>query len=352
MKKNTRLIIITAVLLLAAALVLTNNSGSAFNPSESQFAIDDTASVTRFFLADKQGNQVLVSRDSLRGGWLINREHRAHPLIVSSFLKVASQLAVESPVASKASPNVMKAMAANGTKVEFYQMKPLIDWFGLNLFVSERLTRTYYVGEVTSDNTGTYMLMEGSSQPFVVYQPGFRGFVQARYFTTASDWRDHTIFASALEQIQSVEMTYPSEPVSSFTIVNNGNRTLTLKTGATMEQTAPFDTLRCLAYLTAFHSVKFEAFINDIPQPKLDSITGSTPLFELTLTLTDGRKETMKAWHMETGEPNTELYGHTFNMDRMYGMVGNGDFVMLQYFVFDKFLMKAQDFNIATKTGL
>lgn len=344
MKKNTRLIAIVAILLVVAAILLIRKSNTAFDASDSTFAVTDTASVTKFFMADKRGNTVLISRDSLEGGWLVNRQHRAHPAIVSSFLKVASQLKVESPVASKAIPSVMKNMAANGIKVEIYQMTPLIGWFGLNLFVKERLTRVYYVGEVTSDNTGTFMLMEGASQPFVVYQPGFRGFVQARYFATATDWRDHTIFAVAFDKLKSVKMIYQGDPDNSFTITNNGNRTLSLLAGRSMQQVAAFDTLKCLAYLTAFHSVNFEAFIHDISEAKRDSIVKSTPFFSLSITTNDGHEYSMKAWQMETAEPNTELYGHMFNTDRMYGLVGKGDFVMLQYFVFDKFLLKAEDF--------
>lgn len=346
MNKNIRLLIVALALVIVAAILFFGRGTSAFSKSESQFAIDDTSTVTRFFMVDKKGTSVLISRDSLHGGWIVNHSFKAHRMIVESFLGVASQLAVESPVPEKAAPIIIKNMAANGIKVEVYQMKPLIDWFGLNLFVKERRTRTYYVGEVTSDNTGTYMLMEGASLPFIVYQPGFRGFVQARYFTNPYDWRNHTIFAVPLEDIKSVSMEYPVEPESSFTIVNNGDRSLSLLAGPGQVPVQAFDTLRCLAYLTAFHSVNFEAFINDITQHKRDSIVNSPPYFMLSVTDRSGQITAMKAWKMETGEPNTELYGHQFNMDRMYAMVGkNNELVMIQFFVFDKFLWKAADFS-------
>lgn len=343
MKKNTRLLLIILVLIVVAIALFLGRRSTTFNETESRFAIDDTTSLTRFFLADKKGATVLISRDSA-GGWRVNHTMKANKMIVESFLGVASQLAVESPVAEKAADRILKSMAANAVKVEIYQMKPAIDWFGLRLFVKERLTRTYYVGDVTSDNIGTYMLMEGSSQPFVVYQPGFRGFVQARYFTNATDWRDHTIFATPLEQIKSVGITYPEMPQQSFTITNNGDRTLTVA-GSDGTPLSRFDTLGALAYLTAFNSVKFEAFLNDLDPHKRDSITQSQPLFVLSLTETSGTTTTMKAWRMEVGEANTQLYGNKFNMDRMYAMVGDeNDFVMIQYFVFDKFMKGIADF--------
>ena len=349
MKKNFRLLLISLVLIVLAMWVYFGRNSSAFNKSESQFAIDDTTTVTRFFMADKRGQSVLISRDSINGGWLVNRTNKRHKMIIESFLGVASQLAVECPVAEKAAANTLKNMAANAIKVEIYQMKPLIDWFGLNLFLKERLTKTYYVGDVTSDNIGTYMLMEGSSMPFVVYLPGFRGFVQARYYTNPIDWRDHTIFALQLDQLKSVKMIYHGTPEQSFSIVNNGNRTLSLSGGPNFTPVASFDTLKALAYLTAFNSVNFEAFLNDIDQHKRDSIVGSQPFFTLSVIDNNGNESTMKAWHMEVGEANTELYGNQFNMDRMYAIVGKeNNFVMIQYFVFDKHLKGLGDFAPAT----
>lgn len=347
MKKNLRLLLISFVLVALAILVYFSRNSSAFDESDSKFAIDDTTTVTRFFMADKKGRSVLISRDSANGGWLVNHSSKGHKMIIESFLGVASQLAVESPVAEKASANILKIMAANAIKVEIYQMKPLIDWFGLNLFLKERLTKTYYVGDVARDNIGTYMLMEGSSIPFIVYQPGFRGFVQARYFTNPSDWRDHTIFAIQLDQLKSVKMSYPETPEHSFSIVNNGNRTLSLSGGIHFAPVAPFDTLKALSYLTAFNSVKFEAFLSDINPHKRDSIISSQPFFRLNVIDNDGRENSMTAWRMEVGEANTELYGNQFNMDRMYALVGkDSSFVMIQYFVFDKYLRILSDFSL------
>ncbi|HRZ77953.1 MAG TPA: hypothetical protein P5248_11335, partial [Bacteroidales bacterium] len=205
MKKNRTRILIVLLLALAAAFLLLNRSRGTLPDSESDFALRDTSAVTRFFLADRNGNSVDITRDG--GSWKMNGGQTVRREAVDQFLTTMLRLAVSSPVASSAHNSVVSRLASSGVKVEIYQTVYRIDLPGnLRLFPHEKLTRTFYVGDATQDNLGTFMMLEGAERPYITYIPGFRGFVSVRFSPRVSDWRDHTIFRTRLSDIASVEL--------------------------------------------------------------------------------------------------------------------------------------------------
>ena len=64
MKKNLLPILLLLVLGGAAAYFYLTKSGSTLQPELTNYALKDTASITKIFLADKQGNKILLERES------------------------------------------------------------------------------------------------------------------------------------------------------------------------------------------------------------------------------------------------------------------------------------------------
>ena len=100
MKKNKRLLIISLILVLVAAGLYFGGGSTGFNKADSDFAINDTSTITKFFLANKNNYHVLISRDSADGGWLVDRTYKASSRIVADFLGMATQLQVKTPCTS------------------------------------------------------------------------------------------------------------------------------------------------------------------------------------------------------------------------------------------------------------
>ena len=181
MKKNRVTLIIALILLIAAGALFVTNSYTTLRKGSSDFAIEDTASVTKIFIADKNNNEVTLNRLT-QGSWLVDGKYTAQQAKISSFLKTLMDLEVRSPVPMVARNNVITRMAVIAKKIEIYQVTPRINIFNrIRLFPREKLTKVYYVGDVTQDNQGTFMLMEGAEEPYIVHIPGFRGFVSTRY---------------------------------------------------------------------------------------------------------------------------------------------------------------------------
>ncbi|MFO8129941.1 MAG: DUF4340 domain-containing protein [Bacteroidales bacterium] len=345
MKKNRTALIITIILIIIAGILVVSNRNSSLRKEVSQFALQDTSSVTKVFLVDKNNNRVLLERGEQ--GWTLNKKHHAHPFHTRDLLKTMSDLEVRSPVPKAARNNVLSRLASTGVKVEVYQEVPRIDFFGLfELFPREKRTKVYYVGGPTQDNLGTYMLMEGEDEPMIVFIPSFRGFVSARYSTKADDWRDHTVFNTPLEDIRSISIAFKENPRESYTVVNAGNEEFRLLAGLDRQE-QPYDTLRMLNFITSFSKLNYEAILNNsLPREYIDSVTSLPPAHIITLVDKTGDTTEMVTFRKKGF---SELYDEEkgiqlvpFDLDRLYALInGRQDFVLIQYFVFDDVLRTA-----------
>ncbi len=357
MKKYRLTIIFTILLtLLAVALLLTSRNGT-MRQQENDFAVNDTSNITKIFLADKNNHTVKLQRLD-EGSWKLNDKYAASSDLVPILLKTLLTIDVKAPVVKAARNNIIRALAVKSVKIEVYQEVYRINLFGrIKLFPHEKCTRTYYVGDATMDNMGTFMLMEGSEEPYIVYIPGFRGFVATRYTAMEIDWRDHTIFSSKLPDIKSVSLQFSEKPEYSFSITNNNNRSFSLASLTDSRPLVRFDTLKVIEYLGSFRRINFESFLNDIPKKEQDSIKSLPPTFLITLNDKMGTQHILKAWRRKAlqGELDIEGKPTEWDRDRMYALVEDtGDFVAIQYFVFDRLLAPITWFTDASaaRSGL
>lgn len=341
MKKNRLTLIIVLVLLLVAAGLFITRSYSTLRKEASEFSVDDTLTITKIFIADKNNNEVTLVRNA-DATWTVDGKYLAQQAKVSSFLKTLRDLKVKAPVPLAARNSVITRMAVIGKKIEIYQVRPWINIFNkIKLFPHEKLTKVYYVGDVTQDNQGTFMLMEGEEEPYIVYIPGFRGFVSTRYSTSAADWRDYTVFHTPINQIQTVKMEFPGKPMEGYEIEVKDNQNIILKSLADNRVVDKFDTLRVLNFLTGFEDIRFESLLAQlIDKEFIDSVSASVPKTIITLTDKKGVVNEVKLFNKNGFAATYSEDGATLeplDMDRAYALVNDGqDFVLIQYYVFDR----------------
>jgi len=331
-----------AVILLGVVsfFLLLNRNTSTFGKKDRDFAVDDTASITRIFLADKRSNSVMLERQP-NGRWMVNREYLVSKPIMDMFLQTLKRIEVKEPVPVSTHNRIISLLAANAVKVEVYQNLPRLTLFGKPMFYREKQGTVYYVGDATPDLTGTYMLREGSGLPFIIDMPGLRGFVAPRYTPRLNDWRDHTIFSHRLADIQELTLEIPDYADHSFRVVNHGNQRLELISLINNQVVERYDTLRVLAFMNSFGNIKFESLLNETKDLNIDSIRSSRPFHIIRLTDKAGKRHEVKTFRMSA---STEYYDEQGNvipwdLDRMYAEINEGkDFVLVQFFVFDKII--------------
>lgn len=337
MKKHRYLIWIIFLLALLAAFLLLNKSRSTLPSGDSDFAIRDTASVTRVFLADRSGNQIDLNR--AEGHWVLNEDVRVRKDAVEQLLSTMMRMRVKSPVAKSAHNSVIKRLSSTGVKVEVYQRVYRIDLpGGLRLFPVEKLTRTIYVGDHTSDNLGTFMLLEGADRPYIVYLPGFRGFVATRFSPRLNDWRDHTLFSTRLNDIASAGLSIVGEPEKSYTVkVDGQSYHLIPEAGDPLPEV---DTMKLVSYLAAFDDIRYESLLSgDLPGEFIDSVRNSPVYQIISLTDVHGKQTQVYTHRRWFKEPEADLEGNLqlWDRDRMYAFVeGQDEMVLIQYFVFSR----------------
>jgi hypothetical protein len=341
MRKNRITFVIILILLLVAAGLFITNSYTTLRKDVSDFSIEDTASVTRIFLADKNNNEVILERTT-EGNWLVDGKYDAQQAKINSFLKTLADIEVRSPVPLVARNNVITRMAVIAKKIEIYQVTPRINLFNkMKLFPHEKLTKTYYIGDVTQDNQGTFMLMEGEEEPYIVHIPGFRGFVATRYSTEKADWRDYTVFNTPINEIKSVKVEFPFHPEMAYQFEINDNQNILLRSLIDNQVVQRYDTIRVLNFLTAFEDIRFESLLAHLIEKEfIDSVSASTPKTIITLTDRDGDVNSVKIFNKKGFAPVYSANGaamEPFDLDRAYALVNNEeDFVLIQYFVFDR----------------
>lgn len=339
LKKYRIWLIIALALVIVAAILILTNSRTTLRKEISDFAVRDTASITRIFLADKNNNEVLLARTP--SGWTVGGKP-AQQAKINSFLVTLAELEVKSPVPSKARNNVIKRMAVIGKKIEVYQMVPRIKIFNLvKWFPREKNTKTYYVGDVTQDNLGTFMLMEGADEPFVIHIPNFRGFVSARYSPLDQDWRDYTVFKARPSDIASIELEFPGKPEESFRLNVGADNSVSLEATVDRQPVNGYDTIRVLNFLASFMDIRFEALLNDqVEKSYIDSVLNTRPSTIITLTGRNNRKDVATIYPKKGFSNLYQGQGAVLepvDLDRAYALVNDGeDFVLIQYFVFDK----------------
>ena len=347
-KKNTVLIVIVAVLIVIAGILIGNNRYfNTLHSDATDFTVYDTASVTKLFFADKSGNQVLLQRTG--NGWTINDQYPANQNLINEMLYTLNRMRIKMPVSIKKSDNIVTRMSSTNTKVEVYQILPRINLFNkIKLFYHETRSKVFYIGDVTQDNQGTYVLKEGGDKVFVAHLNGFRGAISSRFTANPLDWREHIIFSEPMGNIESVKLEITKDPENGYIIKENGRYQYSMC--HLNGEPIAFDTLRVLNLMSSFNNVRFEAFLYDVEPERRDSIINSPFQERLTLTTKDGMSRSVTTFGMLPkadmfiySEEDIAKFGDAMNdPDHKYALLSEGnEFVLIQDFAFGKLLKPA-----------
>jgi len=331
MKQNRLIIIGTVFLVLIAIYILVFKQDTSTIAAEVRdFAVEDTATINKIFLVDKGNNHVLLKKIKI-GEWQLNNTYTARKDAVDMLLYTIKNIEVKSPVSKKARENVIKNLASGAVKIEIYQ--------------ADKLTKVYYVGGETQDQLGTYMLLANAetgknySMPFIMYIPGFDGYLTSRYFTIEADWREHTVFKYTPPQLKTVKLEYPKNPELGFEINILGGNTFTVTSLLTKKLWNNFDTLAVKKYLSYYQDVQFEVFENALNKAFKDSLLRSIPTHIVTVTTTNAEIIKVKTFSKAAAEGSQDIQGNSikYDPDKMYALINNGkDVVLIQQYAFGK----------------
>lgn len=287
------------------------------------FAVPDTASIGRIFMADRHGNRTTLVRTSATT-WTVNDTWKARPTAIKNLLNAVAKIQMQYIPPQAAVPGMVRSLAADGIKVELYDQR-------------EKLLKSYYVGGATPDERGVYMILEGSEKPFVCHIPGWEGNPRFRYNLWGEDWRDRNVFQLAYSDISKVSIDYPQQRDLSFTLLTPNTLTPLHRTTPKIQQQPEEQKIQ--SFLVGFESLGAEAFLNDFE--KKDSIRRQLPFCVMELTLKDGRTQGVALYPIQPEriyDADGKVVQASNTIERYYADCKNGDFLLVQHRVFKKVL--------------
>ncbi len=330
MKKNYLLYGVLVVVLIIASIVFFKNKSGTISKELKDFAFEDTSLVNKIFLANKNNETILLERISVNR-WMVNKKFLARQDAIKNLLDAIASVQVKSPVPKTALQQINKLLATRATKVEIY--------------ANDKLVKTYYVGDPTPDNLGTYMILEGSSVPFVTHRPGFNGYLSIRYFVNEMEWRDVSIFPLSISQLYSISIHYPDNPAESFQIIRKSAGLYELFNSKN-EKANYIDTLLVKETAIACIKAKIDQWITINAQHKIDSLKQSHPIAQIEVKSVTGFKHTLTLYKKtlinKISETEQEF---ELDPDVMYGLINDKELSLCQYFIFDPILLKFSDFT-------
>lgn len=333
MKNTNRWLLIAIVLLsIIIAVYYFTSSNSTIRRELSNFAVKDTASIDKIFMADKNNHQVTLERVSATE-WTVDGKEPARKDGIRLLLETICDMAVRNPVPKSMEATVLRDMAgASQRKVELYS--------------KDKLIKTFYVGSESPDNEGTYMMLEGSSVPFEVHIPGFRGILNVRFNPKADVWSDPFLFSLSAKTIRFISYSDFEKPENSYTLSYDGQFQVAINEPSG-KLVLPIDTAAAFAYLAQFKQLNYEAKVDNSFEGYKKIM--DLPDFARIKVIDENKKE-----HSIKFKRRWPIEGQTINgkpapydVDRCYAYIEkNDELVLAQYFVVDRILLPLSYFTI------
>lgn len=337
MKNNKGLLVVFAILALASIFFIYKNNFSTVKDELKNFAVSDTASISKIFLADRNGKSVTLLKKN--GSWVLNDKYTPRRSNILNLLEVIYKIDVRTKVAKAAYNNVIKALASNGIKCEIY------------LNGKDRPERVFYVGGQTEDALGTFMMIENSNSPFITQIPGFNGYLTPRFSTDELSWREPALFTYQPEDISTIRLEYGNFPSNSFLIEKMRNGYKVMSADGTVPLSNP-DTIGITNYFNLYSNVYFESIDTAMKKPSVDSLTKLSPSILLTITNTKKQLKQLSIYPMPLSKNSlaqSDSLGNPlkFDVDKVYGYLQPDNLVVIiQQQNINRLFRRKMDFDI------
>ena len=308
-----QLFYLALIILMAALIWLLSSDSKSTISLENNFAISDTASVNKIFIADRNGTTITLNRNEKN--WVINNKYRVRKDAIKTILTTINQIRIQRPVSKNMFDNVIKNLATTGVKIEIYTNQ-------------DTPNKTYTIGSSTSNHLGSYMFLAGSQTPFIVHIPSFNGFLSPRYGIQGNKisekgWRTTNIFSFKTEKISRVIVNHIQEPEKSFTLTTASMILLN-----NLGNEVSLNQENALQFLNAFKLLNCESFKDNKERKE-----SATLLHELIVN-----NDTLRTYSIGNGKLIKDKEDN-FTVKRMHATLNNGELMLIQDYVFNKVLI-------------
>ena len=294
MKNLYTYFIIILVLIILIIFGIKHNS-SSIRVDKRNFSIEDTLFIDKVILENRNLEKLKLTRN--KSNWTLNDTLIANQYLINLLLKTIKEMQVKNPIARAALPNIISRMATQNTKVD--------------IFKKNKKIKTIYIAGETPDQLGTYMMIEGAKEPYVVHIPGFNGYLSSRFSCKENIWRSKQIFNKKIQQ-------------STITLNNNQSVNIDRKN------------------LLKLNDIYCESFLTNNHLFNIDEIKKRTPFIIIRIENSDGTIDQLNC--IRKKPVNKEKYqNHKYDRERFYAYKNN-TLMLVQYQQFN-YLMHSESIN-------
>lgn len=321
MKKYAFYIAIIAILLTITLVLVFNDKPGTITGSEKNFAISDTASVSKIKYI-YAGEVLELTRQ--KNMWVVNGKYQAKIQLVNVTLKFLQQFNVISSVPKESIPTAIEALNEKSVQVTIEDSgKPLVQ---------------YRFCEIDTAPSKAYIIMEGSSKPYIANITGFDLPLLTIFNVNERMWRDRRIFTTPVEDMMMVGTAYPKNPDNSFAI-SFINDSIQLKQGDKITRNN-ISKEAVDHYMMGLAGLNADGFGVDRLNIKYSDIKSSIPHAEIVIKNKSNKLETLKLFQIPDANSPTKI-----NPDLLVGLVGNDTLpVQIKYTDVDPLLKLRGDF--------
>ena len=195
-KKSKYLVIIIICIVTLFLYFKRENLFSNKEIDPTNFAVENTENISKVIMSDKKGDKIIMEKKDNQ--WFINNKYKIWDIRIDYLLEVLKDIKVKSSVPLKRQNTVIKNIATTGVKIE--------------IFENNNLTKTYFIGGNTSDHLGTYMIMKGAEEAYIIYMPNRNpGILNPKYgiegiYVNETVWREPITIKIIPEEISEVKV--------------------------------------------------------------------------------------------------------------------------------------------------
>lgn len=323
MLKRNNIILLLILILLGGLLwwLMQRDFGdSTLSEYQGSFSVPDTNMIAKIRVMDRNNESLTFERKE--GYWMVNDTFKVEPRSMTEMLETVSQLEIRFIPPESMIPNILKTLTSYSKRIDVWNEKG-------------EILKSYYVGGGTSDGIGTFAMMEGSEQPFVISMKSLYGSVAARFYMDIVDWRAKTLFDLNHEDILSISVDYPRNKEDGFIIDRKGKREFNVRpfNELTSIVSGPVDNDVVLTYVKNISKYKNEAYLSD---PMLrDSLSDYVPFCGISVLTKDSIAHNALFYsQVATDRKGTVIMtpdGRPISIDRFNVVTSWGDLHMVQY---------------------
>lgn len=335
MNRLAVLLLVLIILSIGAFILVRNNAAEkkGLLRADRGFTVDEFDEVDKIVIKHTKLQPLVFTRSGK--SWLVNGKYDVDPYVFINIEKVLTHMQMLYIPSEAATTTVMQSIKNNGIQVDVFK--------GGN-----KPERIIFIGTDTQKGDGTFMILGGESQPYVMHLPGLAGGLRSRFEQPLENFRDLNLFKLAKDQIEYVQVEYPKQNTSSFRIENaKGVLKIQPLVPAVVQPTTMVNQRAIDLYLSGFEHLGAEKLMNDYPLK--DSVLLMMPNCVLEIKTTDNeliRHQYYAYDDFQARSGNARSPEEVRKQNRLFVLVNKTDFYTVQNRVSGKLFLGYENFMV------